>query len=73
MKKGQSERSSPALKLKNIQEAGAHCLLSWGLDFILGFDVLWGLYFGCITHWFTKRRGLATGIACSSGGVGRIM
>ncbi|PYI06000.1 monocarboxylate permease [Aspergillus sclerotiicarbonarius CBS 121057] len=50
-------------------------------QFILGFSVLGGLSASavytpsavCITHWFLKRRGLATGIATTGGGVGGII
>lgn len=50
-------------------------------QFILGFSILGGLSFstlitpslGCVAHWFYKNRGLATGIACTSGGIGGII
>ncbi|KAI9375809.1 monocarboxylate permease [Aspergillus egyptiacus] len=50
-------------------------------QFLLGFGVLGGLSFstlitpslGCVTHWFNKKRGLATGLACTSGGIGGIV
>lgn len=50
-------------------------------QFILSFSVLGGLSgsclltpgFGCINHWFYKRRGFATGIACTGGGIGGII
>ncbi|KAJ6161107.1 monocarboxylate permease [Penicillium chermesinum] len=50
-------------------------------QFILGFSVLGGLSFstlitpslGCVAHWFNKNRGLAIGVACTSGGIGGII
>ncbi|GKZ29648.1 hypothetical protein AbraIFM66950_005929 [Aspergillus brasiliensis] len=50
-------------------------------QFILGFSILGGLSASavytpsaaCITHWFLKRRGLATGIAMTGGGIGGII
>ncbi|PYH97422.1 MFS general substrate transporter [Aspergillus ellipticus CBS 707.79] len=50
-------------------------------QFILGFSILGGLSASavytpsavCITHWFLRRRGLATGIATTAGGVGGII
>ena len=50
-------------------------------QFILGFSILGGLSASavytpsaaCITHWFLKKRGLATGIATTGGGIGGII
>ncbi|KAE8379739.1 major facilitator superfamily domain-containing protein [Aspergillus bertholletiae] len=50
-------------------------------QFILGFSILGGLSasailppaFGTINHWFYKRRGLATGVSCTAGGIGGII
>ncbi|KAI9040866.1 MCT family MFS transporter [Aspergillus affinis] len=50
-------------------------------QFILGFSILGGLSssailtpsLGSINHWYLKRRGLATGIATTSGGIGSIL
>ncbi|PWY92148.1 MFS general substrate transporter [Aspergillus heteromorphus CBS 117.55] len=50
-------------------------------QFVLGFSILGGLSASavytpsavCITHWFLQRRGLATGIATTAGGVGGII
>ncbi|KAG5914257.1 hypothetical protein E4U42_000580 [Claviceps africana] len=50
-------------------------------NFILSFGVLCGfgtslLFTPCIAavgHWFRRRRGLATGLACTSGGIGGIV
>lgn len=59
-------------------------ILSWCTTYyqiILTYSVLGGLggallnppAYGCIAHYFNKRRGLATGIATTSGGVGGII
>ncbi|KAK0624372.1 major facilitator superfamily domain-containing protein, partial [Immersiella caudata] len=59
-------------------------ILSWCETYyqiILAFSVLGGLggallntpAYGCIAHYFNRRRGLATGIATTSGGVGGII
>ncbi|KAE8154225.1 monocarboxylate permease [Aspergillus avenaceus] len=50
-------------------------------QFILGYSILGGLSasailtpaLGTINHWFLRRRGLATGIASTAGGLGGIM
>ncbi|KAB8256587.1 MFS general substrate transporter [Aspergillus pseudonomiae] len=50
-------------------------------QFILGFSVLGGLSasailppaFGTINHWFYRRRGLATGVSSTCGGIGGII
>ncbi|THC99423.1 hypothetical protein EYZ11_001061 [Aspergillus tanneri] len=50
-------------------------------QFILSFSILGGLSssavltptLGTINHWFLKRRGLATGVATTSGGIGGIV
>ncbi|KAH8425259.1 uncharacterized protein LDX57_003015 [Aspergillus melleus] len=50
-------------------------------QFILGFSILGGLSssailtpsLGTINHWYLKRRGFATGIATTSGGIGSIL
>ncbi|KAA8642956.1 uncharacterized protein ATNIH1004_009718 [Aspergillus tanneri] len=52
-----------------------------GIQFILSFSILGGLSssavltptLGTINHWFLKRRGLATGVATTSGGIGGIV
>lgn len=50
-------------------------------QFVLSFGVLGGLSACClftpsvstIGHWFSKRQGLATGIACTAGGIGGVI
>ena len=50
-------------------------------QFLLSFSVLGGLSACClftpsvatIGHWFNKRQGLATGLACTAGGIGGIL
>ena len=50
-------------------------------QFLLSFGVLGGLSACClftpsvatIGHWFNKRQGLATGLACTAGGIGGIL
>lgn len=39
----------------------------------LSFSTLITPSLGCVAHWFYKNRGLATGIACTSGGIGGII
>lgn len=54
------------------------CLAYW--HFMLSFGVLGGLSacmlftpaVSCIGHWFSKRRALAIGIACTAGGIGGV-